>query len=185
MNQRTNNPYEPPRHSAGSGGTGGGVGQFILGFILACLGLYFFFNSVYVTSEGGGIIGRGMRRAFGGGGGGGGGGGHWGRTTSMGIIFIPLFVGLIMLFNNARRMAGWIVMLIGLAILVIEILSMLTFEFKFKTSDLIIMMVLTAAGLGFMLNSYRDFTKTYANPPDQAQQNPPQPGDFPRRGTGG
>jgi len=175
MNQTHNN-------NPGSGGTSGGVGQFILGFILACLGLYFFFNSVDVESNrGGGILGRGLGGALGGRGGGG-----VGRTTSMGIIFVPMFIGLIMLFNNARKMTGWIILLIGLAILVIEILSMLIFTYEFKLTDLIIMMVLTAAGLGFMLNSYRDFTKTYANPPDQAQQNNPQnPGDFPRRGTGG
>lgn len=176
MNQ---SQYQQP---SGSGGTSGGVGQFILGFILASVGLYMFFNSVYVTSEGGGLIGRGIGRALGGGGGAG--GGHWGRTTSMGVIFIPLFVGLIMLFNNARKMAGWIVMLVGLAILVIEIFSMLQFDFKFKASDLIIMMVMTAAGLGFMLNSYRDFNKAYNQPPQKESNTPNQPPGG-MRGTGG
>lgn len=170
-----------PHPAPGSGGTSGGVGLFITGFILALVGLYMFFDSVYVsTDQGGGLIGRGMRRAMGGGGGGGGGagGGHMWRTTSMGIVFIPMFVGLIMLFNNARNIVGWIVTWTGVAILAIEILSMISFEMKSKTSHLIIMMVMIAAGLGFMLRSYKDFNKTYgqAPPDDRNEPGPPSTG---------
>ena len=153
--------------------------MFILGFILSLVGLYLFFDSVYMVTDQGGFFSGRIRNAMGGGRGGGGGGGHGYRTTSMGIVFVPMFIGLIMLFNNARNMVGWIVMWTGVAILAIEILSMIRFEMKTKTSLFIVMLVMIAAGIGLMLRSYRDFSKTYAAaPPDDSARpadSPPAP----------
>lgn len=146
----------PPTPAHGSGGTEGGVGMFFTGFLLSLASLWFFFDSVRMTSGHGGVLGRRIGRALGGGGGGHGGGDF--TTTSMGLIFLPLFIGLIMLFNNARNKLGWAVFLAGIAILVIEMISMVRFEMNMKTSSFILLMVVFAAGVGLMLRSYKSFS---------------------------
>ena len=64
-------------------------------------------------------------------------------------------IGLIALFYDAKIRWAWIVTWIGLAIIVIEILSRIRFLITIKTSHLIIMFVTFAAGAGLMLQSYR------------------------------
>lgn len=82
---------------------------------------------------------------------------RWGRgTTSVGIVFLPFFVGIVALFYNAKKGWAWDVTRIGLAILIIEILSRLRFLMNMKTSHLMIMLVTFAASAGLMLRSYRD-----------------------------
>ena len=131
------------------------MGKFVLGLVLAATSLYFFFDSVHVTTRGNGWISGGLRGFRGGGGGGGGGRGMW-ETTSMGIVFLPFFIGIIALFYDARKKWAWGVTWIGLAIIVIEILSRIRFMMQIKTSHLMIMFVTFAAGAGLMLQSYRE-----------------------------
>jgi len=143
----------------GSGGTEGGVGLFLIGFLMSVVALWFFFDSVLVTSRDMGLFsgmmgGRG--RGGGGHGGGGGGGAGWRTTTSMGILFVPFLLGTIVLFYNSRIKWAWWLMWIGIAILVIEILSRIRFMLQMKTSHLLGMFLLFAAGAGMMLRSYRD-----------------------------
>ena len=78
------------------------------------------------------------------------------ETTSMGIVFMPFLVGLIALFYDASKKWAWAVTWIGLAIIVIEMLSRIRFDMQIKTSHLMIMFVTFAAGAGLMLQSYRD-----------------------------
>ena len=124
----------------------------MLGLVLAGASLYFLFDSVQVTTRGGGWISGGIRGMRGGGGGGGG----MGQTTSMGIVFMPFLIGLIALFYDASKKWAWAVTWIGLAIIVIEILSRIRFLMQMKTSHLMIMFVTFAAGAGLILQSYRD-----------------------------
>jgi hypothetical protein len=136
-----------------SGGTAGGSGLFLFGFLLCAVSLWFFFDSVKVgTSHHGMFSGavRGMR-------GGGGGGMGMMETTSMGIIFVPFFIGVIMLFYNSKLRTGWALTSIGIAIIVIEVLSRLRFHYDMKLSSLILMFVMFAAGAGLILRSYKDF----------------------------
>ena len=88
----------------------------------------------------------------------GGGRGH-GRmieTTSMGIVFIPFFLGVFALFVDARRKWAWILTYAGLAILGIEVLSRVRFIINTKLTHMLLMFVLFAAGCAFMFRSYRD-----------------------------
>ncbi len=82
-------------------------------------------------------------------------GGYW-ETTSTGIIFVPFFLGVVVLFYDARLWWGWSLTYLGIAIVAIEILSRIQFLFQMKTTHLLGMIVLFAAGLGLMLRSYRD-----------------------------
>jgi hypothetical protein len=128
----------------GSGGTEGGVGIFFIGLGLTALAVYLFFDSVRVTTGGGWISGMFRGR----------GGGMW-ETTSMGLIFVPFLIGVIALFYDAAQKWAWWLMNIGLAIIVIEVLSRVRFLMNTKLSHLLGMLVLFAAGVGLMLRSYK------------------------------
>ena len=132
----------------GSGGTEGGVGLFVFGLLLAIGGIYFFFDSVRVSTGHAGALSGLM----------GGGRGH-GRlmdTTSMGILFVPFFIGVFALFVDARRHWPWYLTFIGIAILAIEILSRIRFIIDTKLTHLLGMLVMFAAGCALMFRSYRE-----------------------------
>ncbi len=130
----------------GSGGTPGGIGEFAMGFVLAGLAVYLFLDSVVVTSGIGMIAGR-VDGMF---------GGMLGGRTSSGLVFVPFFIGVTALFYDSRQQWGWTVMYLGIAIIVIEILSRMQFLVTMKVSHLLGIIVLLAAGTGLMLRSYRD-----------------------------
>ena len=130
----------------GSGGTEGGAGMFATGLVLAAAGVYLFFDSVMVTTGGLGWVSGMMHR---------GGGGFW-ETTSMGIIFVPFFIGVIALFYNARLLWAWILTALGLVVIAVEIISRIRFRLDAKTTHLLLIIVLFAAGLGLILRSYRE-----------------------------
>ena len=132
---------------SGAGGTPGGTKMFFLGLALASVGLYLFLDSVMVTTLPMGWLSGGFNRMIG--------GGEY-PTTSTGILFAPVFLGLVLLFYNSRLMIGWVLSYLGLAILVIEILSRIQFMMTTKTSHLLLMLGMIAAGVGLMLRSFRE-----------------------------
>jgi len=154
-------------HSAmrGSGGTDGGVGQFLMGFGLAALAVYLFFDSVQVMTGGSGMM-SGMLRGRGGGGNGG-----MGQTTSMGILFVPFFIGIFALFVNSRQKWAWGLTYLGIAILAIEIVSRIQFHVNSKLTHLLMMLTLFAAGCALMFRSYREdaLSGVTSDSPEQQQ----------------
>ena len=146
-----NDPNNPAR---GAGGTNGGVGMFFLGFALAGIALYFFFDSVRVNTGQYGFLTGAMGGRGGGRSGGGGGGLH--QTTSMGILFLPFLISTVALFVDSKMKWAWGLLWISIGILVIEILSRIRFEMMTKVSHLLLMFVVFAAGAGMMIRSYRD-----------------------------
>ncbi len=138
----------------GSGGTEGGLGMFVVGFALAASSLWFFFDSVLVTSGGVGWI-TSQLSAFRGPSAN---AGPW-QTASMGIIFIPFVCGIVALFIDASKTWAWYLTYFGIFILVVEILSRLQFVFSMKTSHLLLMLAAFAAGTGLMFRSYRNLPK--------------------------
>lgn len=135
----------------GSGGTDGGVGQFFFGLAMAVAGVYFFFDSVRVMTGQAGVFSGAM--------GGGSGRGRMMDTTSMGILFVPFFIGVFSLFVNARRKWAWWLTYLGLGILAIEILSRIRFIIDTKLTHMLGMFVLVAAGCALMFRSYREQAK--------------------------
>ena len=130
----------------GSGGTPGGISEFAIGFVLAGLAVYLFLDSV-VVSTGIGWIAGGVQGIF---------GGALGNTASTGLVFLPFFIGVTALFYDSRPHWGWTTMSVGIAIIVVEILSQIRFLISMKVSHLLGILVLLAAGTGLMLRSYRD-----------------------------
>ncbi|MEI8070568.1 MAG: hypothetical protein WCI09_03145 [Planctomycetota bacterium] len=131
----------------GAGGTPGGTGLFFAGMVLAATGLWFFLSNVHVVTKDVGMLsGVFSRNAFGGG----------MPAMSTGIVFMPIFIGLVLLFYDARMKWGWALFYTGLAIIVIEILSRIQFILNIRTSNLLLMIGMVAAGIGMMLRSFRD-----------------------------
>lgn len=129
------------------GGTQGGELKFLFGAVLAAVGLYLFFDSVRFSSGHHGLVSSAFR-------GRGGGGGRFAETTSMGIVLVPLFLGIGALFFDAKRTWAWVVTWLGVAVLLIEIVSRVRFYIDSKLSHVIFMMVMIAGGLGLMLKAY-------------------------------
>ena len=139
------------------GGTEGGQAAFLagVGLLLAGLALYLFFDSVYVTSGGGGWISGWMGGMHGMGG--------MMQTTSHGLIFVPLLLGVVALFYDAQKAWAWGLLWVGLAVVLVEILSRLEFRFSMKTSHLIVLMVMLGAGIGLLLRSFKEDDQSGGN----------------------
>lgn len=120
--------------------------MFVAGSALAAAATYFFVDSVRVTSFGGGW----MSRAVGG---------------NTGIVFLPLVVGVIGLFVDARKIWGWVVFVAGLFIVIAEVLSRLDFFFNLKLSHFLIMLISFGAGIGLILRSLRSLSGPDDDPP--------------------
>jgi hypothetical protein len=131
------------------GGRPGGEVKFLIGAVLTVAGVWLFFDSVRFTSGHMGLISGAISRGRGGGGGGG-----LMETTSMGIVLVPLFIGVIALFFDVRKMWGWVLVGLGLIILGVEVVSRFRPIMAIKGTHLIMLIVLMAGGLGLMFRGY-------------------------------
>lgn len=138
----------------GSGGTEGGFLSFGVGFLLSALAAYLLLDSVIATT------GNGLFSGFIRGRNGVGSGRSFGETTSMGIVFLPFMLGVVALFYDAGKKWAWWLTYIGLGVVAVEILSHLRFQMSVRTSHLLLMLGMFAAGVGLMLRSYKDTGKT-------------------------
>ena len=118
----------------GAGGTEGGLGTFVLGFIMAVAGGWLLTNQVTVTSNGWMI---------------------WGYN-GFGLSLIPLVIGIALLFFNGKSIAGWLLTIAGAVIIFVGILTNLDIYVRptslFNTS---LMLVLLAGGIGLVARSLR------------------------------
>ena len=128
------------------GGRPGGEVKFLIGSVLAVIGVWLFFDSVQFTSAHGGLISNALGRN--------GGGGGYRETTSMGILLVPLFAGVVGLFFDVRQRWAWILTGLGIAVLGVEIVSRFRPVFAVKATHLFLMILLIAGGLGLMLRGY-------------------------------
>ena len=116
------------------GGTPGGLGSFLIGLIMTCLGAYFLTSQVVVQSS------------------------YWmfGGRNAFGISLIPLLFGVGLLFWNSRSIAGWALTLGGALVILAGILTNLHIYFE-PTSlfNTLIMLVLLVGGLGLIARSLR------------------------------
>lgn len=139
----------------GAGGTPGGTWIFFLGLVLAASGLWFFLSNVHVMTEPFGMVSGMLGRGF----------GVAGPAMSTGIVFAPIFLGLVLLFYDAKLKWGWALFYVGLALIMIEILSRIRFQMGMPVSNLLLMLGMIAAGIGMMLRSFRDLSPPAGGPP--------------------
>src|SRR3954447_18114301 len=103
------------------GGTPGGLGSFVLGLIMTCVGAYLLTDQVMVASS------------------------YWtfGGRNAFGISLIPLLFGIGLLFWNSRSVAGWLLTIGGALIILAGIIA--NFHIYFEPTSLfntLIMLVL-------------------------------------------
>ena len=122
---------EPRR---GAGGTPGGIGEFVLGVVVAAAGGFLLFNQVQVTTS--------FWHVWGG--------------NSFGLALLPLVIGIGILFFNGRSFLGWLLSIAGLAIVLAGILVNMDIYFR-QTSlfNTLVMLVLLAGGFGLVVRSLR------------------------------
>jgi predicted membrane channel-forming protein YqfA (hemolysin III family) len=118
----------------GAGGTPGGAGTFLLGFVMVVAGGYLLLTRVTVTSD--------PWRVF----------GH----SAFGLSLLPLLVGIAVLFFNGRSVAGWLLTVAGATIILAGILMNMSIWFR-PTSlfDTLVILGLLAGGIGVIARAIR------------------------------
>jgi hypothetical protein len=111
------------------GGTPGGLGHFVLGFIMTCIGGYLLVNQVTVV------------------------GSFWnfyGENT-FGITLLPMLFGIGLLFWRSRSIIGWVLTIGGALFIFAGILANLHIFFRpLSLFNTIVMLVLFVGGLGLI-----------------------------------
>ncbi|HXO22465.1 MAG TPA: hypothetical protein VOA87_21290 [Thermoanaerobaculia bacterium] len=118
----------------GAGGTPGGLGEFLIGLVMAVAGAYLLTSHVTVTS------------------------GFWASwgAHSFGLSLVPLIVGIGILFWNGRSLVGWLLLIAGVVIIFAGILMNLQIYFQPTTLfDTVLMLILLAGGIGLLARSFR------------------------------
>jgi|SRR5579883_1165653 len=116
------------------GGTPGGLGSFLIGLAMACVGGYLISSQVMVTS------------------------GYWSfyGPSTFGLTLLPMLIGVAMLFWNGRNILGWLLTLGGGLIILAGIIANLHIYFA-PTSlfNTILMLVLLVGGLSLIARALR------------------------------
>ena len=131
----------------GAGGSSGGVGEFIIGFVMMCGGIYLLLQSITVTNRFG--FGTGLYRMswF---------GGDYVNITG-GTIMLPFILGVGMLFYNSKNYFGWFIAGGALVALVFGVIANIQFTMRSMSAfDLIVILVLAVGGLAIFLRSLRE-----------------------------
>ena len=111
------------------GGTPGGLGEFLIGFVMICVGAYLLTNQVMVA------------------------GSYWNfyGTNTFGITLLPMLFGIGMLFWNGRSVIGWLLTAGGAVFILAGVIANLHIYFRpASLFDTIVMLVLVVGGLGLI-----------------------------------
>jgi len=116
------------------GGTSGGLGDFLLGCALTCVGGYLLTNQVVVA---------GSYWNF------------WGANT-FGVTLIPMLAGIFLLFRSGRSVIGWALTGAGALFILAGVLANIHIYFQ-PTSlfNTVVMLVLLVGGLGLIARAMR------------------------------
>jgi hypothetical protein len=113
----------------GAGGTPGGMGEFLIGLVMAVAGGYLLTSQVTVTS----------------------GFWTWGGYNTFGLSLVPLIFGIGILFFNGRSAVGWLLLVGGAVIILAGILMNLRIYFEHTSLfNTLVMLVLLFGGIGLM-----------------------------------
>ena len=123
------------------GGTSGGLGQFIVGLVMACVGGYLLTNQVKIVSS------------------------YWNfwGANSFGITLIPMLFGVGFLFWNGRSKIGWLLTIGGaLFILAGVIANMNIFYAPTSLFNTMLMLILLVGGVVLIARSMRSHRRAAA-----------------------
>lgn len=114
------------------GGTPGGLGHFLIGLVMACVGGYLLSNQVTVM------------------------GSYWTfyGNNSFGITLLPLLFGIAILFWNGRNVIGWLLTIGGGLFILAGVIANLHIYFQ-PTSlfNTIVMLVLLVGGIALVFRA--------------------------------
>ena len=129
----------------GAGGTPGGVGSFIIGFVMMCSGFYLLLQSIDVSNSF--TLGTSLYQMP-----------VMGYTASItsGMLLVPFVFGIGMIFYDGRNRVGWALVVGAVSAMVIGVLAGLRFSMHHMSLfDLLTILVLAIGGLGLFLSSLR------------------------------
>lgn len=121
------------------GGTSGGLGKFLIGFAMACVGGYLLSSHVIVA------------------------GSYWQfyGTNTFGVTLLPMLIGIAMLFWNGRSVPGWLLTAAGALFILAGVIMNMHIYFQPTTLfNTIVMLILLAGGLALVGRSLRPHRKT-------------------------
>lgn len=132
----------------GAGGTPGGIGFFFTGLAMMGVGFYLLLSKIMVVSSfmSGAPLYRfsgvqGIPFSF--------------QVTS-GMIFIPMIIGIMMVFYNGKSILGWGLFVISLGAMIAGVITSLSIRMQSMPAiDALIIFVLAFGGLGMFLRSLR------------------------------
>jgi len=116
------------------GGTPGGLGSFLIGLVLVCVGGYLLTNQVVVT------------------------GSYWNfyGSNTFGVTLLPMLAGIAILFWNGRSVLGWLLTLAGGLFILAGVIANLHMYFA-PTSlfNTLVMLVMLTGGLALIARALR------------------------------
>lgn len=120
------------------GGTPGGLGSFLLGFFMACIGGYLIANQVKVV------------------------GSYWSfyGGNTFGVTLLPMLFGIGILFWNGRSIIGWLLTVAGALFIFAGIIANLHIFFApASLFETMVMLILLVGGLGLIMRSIQPHRK--------------------------
>jgi hypothetical protein len=114
------------------GGTPGGMGEFLMGFVMTCLGGYLIANQVSIM------------------------GSYWSfyGANTFGITLIPMLLGVAILFWNGRSVLGWGLTLAGALFILAGVIANMHVYFRATTLfNTMVMLILLVGGLALIARS--------------------------------
>ena len=116
------------------GGTSGGLGQFLLGFAMTCIGGFLITNQVTVVSS------------------------YWNfwGGNSFGVTLLPMLFGVAILFWSAKSTIGWILTVAGALFIFAGIIANMHIYFRGASLfNTMVMLILLVGGLALVARSLR------------------------------
>jgi hypothetical protein len=127
----------------GAGGTSGGTVRFVMGIALFVAGLYLLLKNIYVQNSFG--FGNAMF-------------GLGGFNITSGMLLIPFFIGIVLLFFNYKNIIGWVLAISAVGLLIVGVITSIHFTLAGMSAfDILMILVMVAGGLGLFLSSFRNY----------------------------
>ena len=123
----------------GAGGTNGGTGAFLLGFLMICVGGYMLLNGIILRPQ------FGFRTAM---------YTIGGVPITSGMIFVPFIFGVGLIFYNARNLIGWALSIGAITAMIFGVIASTQLQLRPMTAfELIVILILLVGGIGLFLRS--------------------------------
>ena len=121
-------------HFRDVGGTPGGLGHFLIGFAMVCIGGFLITHQVMVV------------------------GSYWSffGANTFGVTLIPMLFGVGILFWNGRSLVGWLLTIAGVLFILAGVIANMHIFFRpASLFDTLVMLVLLVGGIGLIARAMK------------------------------